>query len=122
MAELGGYGLIDVNALNISIKSSWISRWQREEDWRDYPSYYATGRNVGDIEQMVQLRIAIPDIIRDIMGKWDSFTKLYYDYEGNILEAPMFENRVQYYQLIYGQTVLMAYSQGKDGGYYGITG
>jgi hypothetical protein len=55
MAELGGYGLIDVNALNISIKSSWISRWQREMDWRDYPSYYATGRNVDDIEQVGQL-------------------------------------------------------------------
>ena len=93
MAELGGYGLIDVNALDMSIKASWISRWQREMDWRDYPSFYATGTNVGDIEQLSHIGIFIPDIIRDIMGKWDSFLKIYYAYEGNILEAPLFENR-----------------------------
>ena len=93
MAELGGYGLIDVNALDISIKASWISRWERETDWRDYPSFYATGTNVGDIEQLGHIGIFIPDIIRDIMGKWDSFLKIYYAYEGNILEAPLFENR-----------------------------
>ena len=60
MAELGGYGLIDVNVLNTSIKASWISRWQRERDWRDYPSWYATGAEVGNIEQNQQRGIFIP--------------------------------------------------------------
>jgi hypothetical protein len=58
-AELGGYGLIDINILNTSIKASWIVRWQKEREWQDYPSFYATGRNVTNVEQ-VMMEMELP--------------------------------------------------------------
>jgi len=92
MAELGGYGLIDVNTLNTSIKASWVPRWQREKDWRDYPSYYATGEDVGKFEQKNFGVDFIPEIIGDIMSSWKTVMIEFYRYEGNILEAKAFEN------------------------------
>jgi hypothetical protein len=38
--EIGGYGLIDANTMNTSIKASWPVRWIREGDWQDYPSLW----------------------------------------------------------------------------------
>ncbi len=28
-ASLGGYGLVDVNIMNVCVKSSWMDRWKR---------------------------------------------------------------------------------------------
>jgi hypothetical protein len=45
--ELGGYGMMDVNIMNISIKASWIERWKREQPDIDYMAAVIWNRQDG---------------------------------------------------------------------------
>ena len=90
--EVGGYGLIDANTMNMSIKASWIARWIREGEGQDYPSYYATGLDVRKIEQISPDPINTPLVILDIVKMWAGFMVEYYKHNCNILRAKIFEN------------------------------
>ena len=90
--ELGGYGLIDINTMGISIKASWIPRWIREEDWQDYPSYLCTGRNVRNIEQIKSTDFNNHGAIKTVVDCWGKFLREFYKWNGNILGAQIFEN------------------------------
>ena len=89
--EIGGYGLIDILILNTAIKASWVKRWIKENEYRDY-----AGRLVlGSIEMVEKIGsdLGMGDtLLLDITEKWCSFLKEYYRYNGNWTTARIFGN------------------------------
>jgi hypothetical protein len=90
-AEIGGYGLFDVNLLNMCIKAMWISRWKREGEYRDYSG--AVG-----IMDMTSDTIGRTNIDRsmsanaEIFECWARFKEEYYSFGNNIKDAQLFCN------------------------------
>jgi len=90
--EIGGYGLIDILTLNTAIKASWVKRWTKENEYRDY-----AGRLVlANVEwaEKTGSELGLGDtLLIDISEKWNIFLKEYYRYNGNWLTARLFGNR-----------------------------
>jgi len=90
--ETGGYGLIDVNNLNIAIKAAWIGRWSKENEYMDYSGYLAIGREGVDLEK-IQINVVNGyPVLNDILIKWNMFLQYYYKSNRNWLRAKLFGN------------------------------
>ncbi len=96
--ELGGYGVIDMNIMNTSMKCAWIKRWKKEktENVRDYPMCLIMGEDDipldcldrGKVER-TRLRLLI-----DIMDCWQKFKNDFYRLGRNREEMLLFGNRM----------------------------
>ena len=82
--ELGGYGLIDIHALDISVKSGWINRWAIGPGNADFIGR----RGLTDFDKPVDQwgvdeNFKMSDKLKyGIMCKWREFKKQFYRIEG----------------------------------------
>jgi hypothetical protein len=94
--ECGGYGMMDMNMMNMCVKSTWIRRIKdMDRDGMDYIG--AVILNAGGIEydqigSDVDMRGG-GVICGDILKKWSEYKSEYYRIGNNILEAHVFENK-----------------------------
>ncbi len=93
-AELGGYGIIDMNVMNISMKCSWIKRWKEEQTCADYPRAIVMGEG-----NVVLDRIARAEgnegsysLLTGIRKCWHKLKTEFYRRGGNREEILVFEN------------------------------
>ncbi len=91
LAELGGYDLIDINELNLCIKTMWIGRWKRETEMKDLSGVAC---RVNTIADHIGKRNDDPRMMinSEILRCWAKFKEKYYMYGNNILDAPIFNN------------------------------
>jgi hypothetical protein len=96
--ELGGYGIIDMNIMNISMKCAWIKRWKKDkpENVKDYPMCFILGGDDMALDcldrrkvQRSRLRLLI-----DIMDCWQKFKNDFYIIGKNREEMLLFGNRM----------------------------
>jgi hypothetical protein len=94
--ECGGYGMMDMNIMNVCVKSTWIRRVKdMERDGLDYigalimkPGGVTYDQMGGDVDVG-----AVGIICKDILLKWFEYKCEYYMIGNNILEAYLFENK-----------------------------
>jgi hypothetical protein len=93
-AKLGGYGIIDMNIMNLSLKCAWLKRWKNKVNFTDYPK--AMMMNNGNVNYecvgVEQAGALGYGIFRDIMEKWRLFKIEYYRRGQNRLEMTIFGN------------------------------
>jgi hypothetical protein len=94
-ASLGGYGLVDVNIMNVCVKSSWMDRWKRESDNPDIMSCILWKRNEL-VETWKVERNMVHDkgllVLEDIVDKWMTFKRSFYVIGKNIWKGEVFDN------------------------------
>ena len=116
--ETGGYELIDIKKLNTAVKTAWISRWVREQEYMDYAGYIAMGNEVQQMEQICVNENNGYPIINDILKGWGDFLTNYYKANGNWQRAKVFYNpslvssiivqgNILAWELIFGQQPLV---------------
>ena len=82
--ESGGYGITDMNILNMCIKASWIKRWcssemrcikgnKRDPDHINREGFFCSG---------------------EIISQWVDYKNRFYEVGRNMLEAKLFENEI----------------------------
>jgi hypothetical protein len=94
--ECGGYGMMDMNIMNVCVKSTWIRRVKdMERDGLDYIGALIVKRGVVRYDQMGGDVDAgsLGVICKDILLKWCEYKREYYMMGNNILEAYLFENK-----------------------------
>jgi hypothetical protein len=98
LPELGGYGIINVKHLNVSIKSAWIKRWKKEVNFVDYPRVVVLGEVNDNVERIEMRRVERLHmvVLEDIVRCWLIFKDLYYQCGTNIENALLFENNTLY--------------------------
>ncbi len=96
--ELGGYGIIDMNTMNLSLKCAWLKRWKNEVNFTDYPK--AMMLNNGNVNYecvgVEQAGVLGYGLFRDILEKWRLFKIEYYRRGLNRLEMTIFGNDTFY--------------------------
>jgi hypothetical protein len=100
LAEVRGYGMIDMRVMNVCLKSLWISRLSEAREDLDYMSVVMVGENnIGGREldyERVEKHL-VPGgggvIIEEILHKWKEFKEEFYRVEDNILIAQIFDNK-----------------------------
>jgi hypothetical protein len=94
---LGGYGMMDVNIMNVCIKASWVERWKRELPEIDYIAAIIWNQQDGYETWRVDSRkirgIGLR-IMEDIVIAWEKFKVCHYEWGNNINRAEIFSNRV----------------------------
>jgi len=92
--EWGGYGLIDIFALNNCVKASWINRWVLNYSNADIVG----GRGIGNMDKPVD-QWGVSDgllhsdkIKSEIMQQWRVYKQCFYRVNGNFGKACLFEN------------------------------
>jgi hypothetical protein len=96
-ANLGGYGLVDANIMNVCVKSSWMDRWKREAENPDMLSMIVWNENMGtETWKVTSRRVAYKGlpIMEDIVKSWFVFKKKFYEIGSNIFMAEVFDNEV----------------------------
>jgi hypothetical protein len=93
--ECGGYGMIDMNIMNMCIKSTWIRRAKDME--LSAPDYIGVVlmEEVGiEYDQIGRRREnnEMGIVRNEIMRQWVKFKGMYYDIGNNVLEAKIFGN------------------------------
>jgi hypothetical protein len=94
--ECGGYGMMDMNIMNVCVKSTWIRRVKdMERDGLDYIGALIGRRGVVSYDQMGgDVDAGSLGIIgKDILLKWYEYKREYYMMGNNILEAYLFDNK-----------------------------
>ncbi len=94
---LGGYGMMDVNIMNVCIKASWVERWKRELPDIDYMAAIIWNQQDGFETWRVERRKIRGKglrILEDIVIAWEKFKVCYYEWGNNINRAEIFSNRV----------------------------
>jgi exonuclease III len=96
--ELGGYGVIDMNILNTSMKCAWIKRWKKEktENVTDYPMCIIFGEDDYVLDCLDRRRAEETglQLLIDIMDCWQKFKTDFYKMGRNREEIILFENRI----------------------------
>jgi exonuclease III len=96
--ELGGYGIIDMNIMNVSMKCAWIKRWKKEktQNVKDYPMCIIMGEEemVADCLDRREVEGTGLLLLIDIMDCWQRFKVEYYKMGRNREEMILFENRM----------------------------
>jgi hypothetical protein len=93
--EKGGYGMFDINELNMCIKASWLGRWKRNLENKDYYGLVLAPDGVEKAEEIDTDRIMEEGgiVLSDIAQNWEKYKKAYYK-EGNaVLEAVIRGNK-----------------------------
>ena len=92
--ELGGYGLVDIHALNNSVKSGWINRWAVSSENADFIGLRGMVSLDKPVDQWgVSEELKQSDKLKyGIMCEWMKFKQQFYRVEGNIGMACLFEN------------------------------
>ncbi len=92
-AELGGYGIIDMNVMNISMKCSWIKRW-KEQTCVDYPRAIVMeeGNVVLDRISRAEGNDGSYSLLAGIRKCWHKLKTEFYRRGGNREEILVFEN------------------------------
>jgi hypothetical protein len=94
-ANLGGYGLVDANIMNVCIKASWLDRWKRESVKSDVLARVAWNGEVRMEAWKIDsenLRDKGLPIVEDIIKKWENFKTKFYEWGDNINMAEIFGN------------------------------
>jgi hypothetical protein len=92
---LGGYGIMDVNTLNVCMKASWVERWKRELPERDYMAAIVWNQQDGYETWKIDCRNIRGKglrIMEDIIIAWNKFRKNFYEWGNNINMAELFGN------------------------------
>jgi hypothetical protein len=96
--ELGGYGIIDMNVMNISMKCAWIKRWIKEktENVIDYPVSIIFGDEDIVLDCLDRRRVNGTGLILlcNILECWHKFKLEFYKVGRNREEIILFENRM----------------------------
>jgi hypothetical protein len=96
--ELGGYGIIDMNIMNVSMKCAWIKRWNREKtnNVKDYPMCLAMGGEEMAMDCLDKRKVEGTGLflLIDIMECWQRFKVEFYKMGRNREEIIVFENRM----------------------------
>jgi hypothetical protein len=93
-AELGGYDMFDIRNMDTSIKATWIKRWRTEMNQPDYSGSICIG-TVQIEADMINGRLdngGEVTLLDNIMTKWNSFKKGYYEILNNVQVARLFGN------------------------------
>jgi hypothetical protein len=92
--ELGGYGIIDMNEMNVSLKANWIKKWIGEREVPDFPRERVLKGGERSVEQLSieDIDMGMFRITGDIVGQWDKVKEKFYDIGNNITGARIFEN------------------------------
>jgi hypothetical protein len=100
-AELGGYGVIDMNVMNVCIKSMWISRVMRKRENADYTGELMIRNGEGMVIYGTYERIGNNlvredngRVMRDILYNWSYFYTQFVGIGKNIMEVEIFNNNV----------------------------
>jgi hypothetical protein len=93
-ADLGGYGVLDMNVMNICMKSMWISRIIRKREYADYTGELILRDRDGSYERIGNnyMRGDNGVIIGEILSSWNVFYGLFVRIGRNIMEAEVFNN------------------------------
>jgi hypothetical protein len=100
-ASIGGYGVTDMNDMNVYIKSTWIRRLKEMITCLDYIAVIAiedrrvlNGELEFDYERMCTYynRGDKGIIVQDIGANWRTFKRKFYDVGGNFMTAKIFGN------------------------------
>jgi hypothetical protein len=93
-AELGGYGIIDMNVMNISMKCSWIKRWKEEQTCADYPRAIVMGEGNVELDRIVRSEEndGSYSLLTDIRNCWHKLKTEFYRRGSNREEILLFEN------------------------------
>ena len=94
--ELGGYGIMDANVMNVCMKTAWMDRWKREaENNKDYP-LLITWRGQMDMLTWRVNNWSIRDkgltTMEGIMRAWEIFKVRFIEYGNNVNKTEIFEN------------------------------
>ncbi len=92
--ELGGYGLIDIHKMDTCVKSAWINKWihyPESIDINGRRSGSEFGKPVDQWNECVERRLSDP-LTTNILCQWKKYKKLFYEKEGQIGMARLFEN------------------------------
>jgi len=91
--DLGGYGIIDANIMNKSIKCAWIKRWQNETVMMDYPRTLVLKEVEANLDRVQNSRGENGrGILGGIVDCWMEFKKKYYECGENYKYATLFGN------------------------------
>jgi hypothetical protein len=93
--ECGGYGMMDMNIMNMCIKSTWIRRAKdMEEHAPDYIGVMIIEEVGIEYDQIGRRNESseIGIVGSEIMRQWVKLKGLYYDIGNNVLEAKLFMN------------------------------
>jgi hypothetical protein len=94
--ELGGYGMMDANVMNVCMKASWIERWKREHPDIDYMAAVIFSGHEGFMVRSIDSRSVMGKglrILEDIVRSWEKFKVCFYEWGNNINRAEIFSNR-----------------------------
>jgi hypothetical protein len=94
--ELGGYGVLDMNVMNVCMKSMWISRIMRKREYADYTGELIIRDRDGTYERIGNncMRGDNGIIIREILYNWSSFHRQFAGIGNNIMEVEIFNNGI----------------------------
>jgi hypothetical protein len=87
--------MFDINELNMCIKASWLGRWRRSFEHKDYYGLVLAPDREEKAEKINSERVGVEGgaVLGDIVLNWERYKKAYYK-EGNaILEAVVRDNR-----------------------------
>ena len=95
--EMGGYGLTDLNIMNICIKASWIRRWYMNKNIQDYPEVIILkgNRTEPDFINTDEINREGWKCLGEIMKKWIQYKSMFYKVGRNMLAAKVFNNEIQ---------------------------
>ncbi len=95
-AELGGYGVLDMNVMNICMKSMWISRIMRKREYADYTGELIIRDRDGNYERINNncMREDNGIIIQEILSSWSIFHGQFAGKGNNIMEVEIFNNGI----------------------------
>jgi hypothetical protein len=94
-AELGGYGIVDANVMDLCVKASWVERWKREGRNMDYPAMIMWN---GDLELRnknickANVRNKGMSMMTVIYEAYKNFKREYIDFGHNINTTELFSN------------------------------
>ncbi len=94
-AELGGYGIVDANVMDLCVKASWVERWKREGRNMDYPALIMWN---GDVELrnkhicIANVRNKGMSMMTVIYEAYKNFKREYIDFGNNINTTELFSN------------------------------
>jgi hypothetical protein len=93
-AEMGGYGIIDMNVMNISMKCSWIKRWKEEQTRVDYPCAVVMGEGNVALDRIARAEEndSSYSLLAGIRKCWHKLKTEFYRRGGNREEILVFKN------------------------------
>jgi hypothetical protein len=92
----GGYGMIDIKAMDMCVKAAWVGKWLKQRSNKDYVNMKVLNGLEGmeSIERVGnQQMIGRGNLImRIIVDKWIMYKRKFYDVGRNMLMAKVFGN------------------------------